>query len=398
MKGLRPTAVVVCLVGCAVVEVGVFGWWLTSRSTLGFVVFQLLLLAVAAIVTLTFRYLRFRHRYEEAIATNAMLAERNRLAEEMHDILGHELSIIALRVGNLQVRTTGRTKEAAAEIRRDVERTVDKLRQTLSILRASPQEAIPEPVTEPIGAIIDRIRATGTAITLVGALPEHMPQPIDRTIYRLVREALTNATRHAPDQPITVRFTDEPEQIILTVSNPIEAGKVNEPEAAHEASGIESLQRRVFLVGGQLVVRNDGTTFTVTARLPRRAPVSPSTSPSTTPRPRRPLWATLLSALMPSAVAIAVVVGFYAWSVHDGATDDRTFGRISAGMSANAARALLPARQAPIRLVPSAPHEQAWDCSYYSDGNFPLGFAVFQVCYHDGAVVMIADLRKESWL
>jgi signal transduction histidine kinase len=398
MQNLRPTPGTVCLLVCAVVETGLLGWWLASGSTLGFLVLETLLTVVGAAVILVFRYLRFRRRYEAAIARSAVLAERNRLAEEMHDILGHELSVIALRAGSLQVRSTGGTQEAAAEIRRDVERAVDRLRQTLSVLRSDSHEVTYETVTEPIGAMIDRLRATGTVITLIGSITARLPDPTERTVYRVIREALTNAIKHAPDQPVTVTFEDGKQVIVLIIHNPVGSGHGRQPDPGHASSGIESLRRRVSLVGGELAVLHDGNNFTVTARFPRDRPLSPAASRASAPRPRPPLRATLLSAIVPSAAAIAVVVGFYAWSVHDDALDDHAFDRITAGMSANTAHALLPARQAPVRLLPSAPHDPAWDCAYYSDGNFPLGLAVFQVCYHDGAVVATADLRRESWL
>ncbi|WP_286344976.1 hypothetical protein [Frondihabitans sucicola] len=136
----------------------------------------------------------------------------------------------------------------------------------------------------------------------------------------------------------------------------------------------------------------------MSARLPRQVGASHPASVSPASRPHRPLRATLLSAVIPSAAAIAVVVGFYSWSVHAATIDDDTFELITPEMPTAAAQALLPPRQAPVRLAPSAPHDPAWSCSYYSDGNFPLGLAVFQVCFHDGVVVSTADLRQESWL
>ncbi|BDZ47907.1 hypothetical protein GCM10025867_01480 [Frondihabitans sucicola] len=220
MKRLRPTPGTVCLLVAAVAEICLLGWWLASGSTLGFVVLEILVAIIIAFVSLVLRYFRFRRRYEAAIATNAVLTERSRLAEEMHDSLGHDLSVIALRAGSLQVRSTGVTQAAAADIRRDVERTVDKLRHTLLVLRSSQDETPTDTITEPLGAMIDRVRATGSDITLIGDVPELLADPVQRTLSRVIREGLTNAIRHAPGQPITVTFDDTDQQIVATVANP----------------------------------------------------------------------------------------------------------------------------------------------------------------------------------
>jgi hypothetical protein len=59
-------------------------------------------------------------------------------------------------------------------------------------------------------------------------------------------------------------------------------------------------------------------------------------------------------------------------------------------------RARMPARQSPVRLATPRPRPHGWACTAYSDGNFPLGMAVFEICYHDGRVVQRTDLRDED--
>jgi two-component sensor histidine kinase len=398
MKRLRPTAGMTCFIGCAVGQLGLLSWWLVSGATLPFVVVEILLAIVFAALILVVRYFGFRHRYEEAIARNAALIERNRLAEQMHDVLGHELSVIALRAGSLQVRSTGATQQAAADIRRDVERTVDTLRYTLDLLRDDPDDTAHESAAESVVAMIDRVRGTGAVITLVGAPPEHLSDAVECTVYRIAREALTNAIKHAPAQPITVTFEADHDELILTVENPIGTAKTNRAHVTSGSSGVEALRRHALLVGGRLTIREDEATFTLSARLPLPGPASPVANLSSAPRTRRPLRATLLSAVIPSMVAIVGVVGFYTWSVHDATLEGHAFQGLRVGMPSPAAHALLPSREAPVRLVPSPPREPSWACAYYSDGNFPLGFAVFQVCFDSGAVVSTVDLRREPWL
>ena len=95
---------------------------------------------------------------------------------------------------------------------------------------------------------------------------------------------------------------------------------------------------------------------------------------------------------------MAIVLGFYAWAVHDSVAEEDTFAQLQIGMSHPDAARLLPAREAPVRLVPSPPHDRRWVCEYYTDGNFPLGLAVFEVCFDDGSLVRLTDLRASPWL
>ncbi|AXE38300.1 sensor histidine kinase [Acidipropionibacterium virtanenii] len=381
----RPMTPVLTGVGVAA-QVALIGWWAATGATVVYVVLQLMLLAAAWLVLLAMRYRRFRADYEHRIVTNTVLADRSRLADEMHDALGHELSVIALKAGSLQVRTTGAVHEEAASIRADVERAVDRLHRAL--------EGVRGPVVEPVDAMIDRLVASGASITQIGRLPGRCSATAGSLVAQVLREALTNALRHAPGMPVTISYRGTPTGIAVEIRNPM-PDEEPPPAPGAAGTGIDALRRRVAPLGARLSTADDHDAFVMTAQIPRHPRPLPAPEPGRRPSP---LGETLRSALAPAAVAGVVLLGFYTWSVHDAVIEDQDFARLHTGMPTDAAADVLPARQAPVRLIGTAPHPTDWSCGYYTDGNFPLGMAVFEVCSHDGSVARVADLRKKSWL
>ncbi len=110
----RPSGVALAgLTVLALMELGLIGWALVTGAALVFAVGQALILALLALGIVMGRFVRFRGAYEHALAQSAAERERSRLAEELHDVLGHELSLVALRAGALQVTTVGDAADRA---------------------------------------------------------------------------------------------------------------------------------------------------------------------------------------------------------------------------------------------------------------------------------------------
>ncbi|MFD6149217.1 sensor histidine kinase [Streptomyces sp. NPDC060243] len=149
---------------------------------------------------------------QRGVAERAALRERARIAAEMHDALGHELSLLALRAGTLQVAADlpERHREAAAGLRAATADAVDRLHEIVGVLRADEAEPGPaenDPPPEPPPApdlhhLLGRTVATGLAVR-VTAWPER-PDAHTALRHRVVREALTNAARYAPGAEVTV--------------------------------------------------------------------------------------------------------------------------------------------------------------------------------------------------
>ncbi|MER5269098.1 histidine kinase [Actinosynnema sp. NPDC002837] len=203
-------------------------------------------------------------RAQELVAERARLRERARIAADMHDSLGHELTLIALRAGALELTgDTESARRAAAGLRESAVTATDRLRRTVGVLR---EGAAPvEPPDETVEALVDRAAVAGLPVVLTrtgDTTP--LPPLLDRAVHRVVQEALTNAARHAPGAPVAVELatTDE---VLVTVANPVDRTPVGDGGG----SGLAGLAERVRLVGGTLRSGVVDGRFTVTARLPR---------------------------------------------------------------------------------------------------------------------------------
>lgn len=236
-------------------------------------------------------------REREWAVERARLRERGRIAADVHDSLGHELALIALRAGALELTAdTERGREAAAELRASAVAATDRLRHAIGVLR---EGAAPvEPPDEDVAELVSRARRAGVPVTLTGA-PGPLPALVDRAVHQVVREALTNATRHAPGSPVEVRLAREAAEVVVTVTNPLTTASplsatglraapnsvaAPSPTAAPGpatatppgGSGLVGLTERVHLLGGTLHFGQAEGHFTVTARLP----VEPEGKPS----------------------------------------------------------------------------------------------------------------------
>ncbi|APE37531.1 hypothetical protein BOX37_30415 [Nocardia mangyaensis] len=156
------------------------------------------------------------------IAERVTLRERTRIAAEMHDSLGHELALIAVQAGALELSPDlPSTYQAAAQrLRESAVMATDRLRGTVAVLRDT-GSAPNLPHDESVTALVERAEAAGMAVCLKRSEPwKPLPPLIDRAIYRVVQESLTNAARPAPGAPITVALGATPTAAIVTVANP----------------------------------------------------------------------------------------------------------------------------------------------------------------------------------
>ncbi|GIJ48771.1 two-component sensor histidine kinase [Virgisporangium aliadipatigenens] len=202
-------------------------------------------------------------RERELAAEQARLRERSRIARDMHDSLGHELSLLALRAAALQVAPDigPEGERAAGELRRDLATVTERLREVIGVLREEGEGPPTTPADDPVAALVRRAEDSGLTVALEGALPP-VPPMTDRAVHRVVQEALTNAAKHAPGAPVTVTLRVDGPDAVVTVRN---------PAAAREESagwGLVGLDERVRHAGGTLDAGLCDGTFTLSARLP----------------------------------------------------------------------------------------------------------------------------------
>jgi signal transduction histidine kinase len=181
-------------------------------------------------------------------------AERERLAREMHDVLAHRISLLAVHAGALEVRRSAPDEErqAAAVIRQCAYDALEDLREVIGMLRDEPADPDrPQPTLAGLPELIEQSRQAGTPVTLEDELIK-TPEYLGRHVYRVVQEGLTNARKHAPGAPVFVRLSSDGDGEGLTVgiTNPLPAAPASRLPGA--GSGLIGLSERMHLVGGRL--------------------------------------------------------------------------------------------------------------------------------------------------
>ncbi|WP_413101759.1 histidine kinase [Streptomyces sp. Inha503] len=155
---------------------------------------------------------RSRRHADELIAEQVLSTERARLAREMHDVVAHQVSLISLQAGAVQISAEdAKAREGARTIRELSVRTLDELRHMVGILRAAGgdhEELTPQPRLADLPRLIE-LSALDVSFETDGATqrPGH-PEAVERAAFRIVQEALTNVRKHAPGARVTVRVND----------------------------------------------------------------------------------------------------------------------------------------------------------------------------------------------
>ncbi|MFB7744858.1 sensor histidine kinase [Streptomyces sp. NPDC056132] len=257
--------------------------WPIPQPILVTVFGTLFFLAVAVVPGITSRYWSQRRtllramqehnaqllRERAMVAGQARLRERQRIAQDMHDSLGHQLALISVHTGALEVdpELTGRQREAVGVLRQASVAAMHELREVVGILRdgveapAAPDGARPATRgTAGIQALVTAARAAGNAVDLrAGGEPRPLAAAADHAAYRIVQEALTNAYKHAPGAPITVELRYEPDSFVVEVVNGIvdRTAADQAGEVVSGGQGLTGLHERARLVGGMV---HTGTT------------------------------------------------------------------------------------------------------------------------------------------
>ncbi|WP_158685498.1 sensor histidine kinase [Microbacterium halophytorum] len=213
----------------------------------------------------------------------AQAGERTRIAREMHDVLAHRISLVAMHAGALTHRedlTRDETRRTAVLVQDNARLAMAELRQVLGVLKA-PDGGVeaPQPTLAALPALFDEARSAGASIdgegpfAVVGAEDAEREQPPDlvsRTAFRVVQEALTNARKHAPGAPIRVRIGGRPGGLLAVEVTNGSPGRAPGPAGVGGAGmGLAGLAERVGLAGGTIDYGPNGKNgFAVRAWLP----------------------------------------------------------------------------------------------------------------------------------
>ncbi|WP_155352210.1 sensor histidine kinase [Acrocarpospora macrocephala] len=227
------------------------------------------------------------------------LHERLRIARDVHDSLGHRLSLISIQAAALEVtELPAKQREAVLELAASARQALDDLHELVGTLR---DRGMPE--SRSLGGIdglAAEFRATGAPVTV---LREGVPAALAPAAYRVVEEGLTNAAKHAPGQPVTVSLRAEGDTLLVTVRNPLPAEHRRNANG-RTGHGLAGLDERVRLAGGMFHTASSDQEFRLVAMLPLTDAIEEA-EPEV-PASRRRLW---VVALTLTAAAIVILAG-----------------------------------------------------------------------------------------
>ena len=203
----------------------------------------------------------------------ALLTERQRIARELHDIVAHHMSVIAIQAeaGPRKVADPPpELVESFADIRASALSGLDELRRLLGVMRSSGADTAPQPGLAELDGLLDSARSGGVRVTSsVSGMARALPQGIDLSAYRILQEALSNAMRHAPGSAVRVELAYAPSALVIKVRNdacPAQDGHADEEGAGH---GLLGMRERAVMLGGDLEAGpTEEGGFLVTAVLP----------------------------------------------------------------------------------------------------------------------------------
>jgi signal transduction histidine kinase len=194
--------------------------------------------------------------------------ERLRIARELHDVVAHNVSLMAIQAGAARVAGNS-SPETLASIEQSARDTLAELNKLLGVLRKSPAgpELAPQPTLDDLDALLKPARDAGLEATLkLEGAKRHLPSALDLSAYRIVQEAITNVLKHASASRVEVTVDYEPEALVLTVSDN-GTGSKDAPSTGH---GLIGMRERVEMFGGDLTTGSSSLGgFTLRATLPR---------------------------------------------------------------------------------------------------------------------------------
>ncbi|MFE9625702.1 sensor histidine kinase [Streptomyces sp. NPDC006527] len=207
--------------------------------------------------------------------TQAVVAERARMARELHDMVANHLSAIAIHsTAALSLDDPDTSKEALSVIRENSVEGLAEMRRLIGILRdnSGDREPAAAPTLDGLGALVESARANGLDVAL-DAGHDQVPAPVELAAYRIVQESLTNALKHARPGRVTVRLARRDGSLTVEVSSPY--GDRDGPRAPGSGAGLIGMRERAALLGGhfeagpvQDPASADGRMWTVRATLP----------------------------------------------------------------------------------------------------------------------------------
>lgn len=351
---------------------------------------------------------RYRHlraeqdeREQMIVAEQARLRERARIAQDMHDSLGHELALIALRGGALELAggLTDQQRRDLGELRAGAVRANDRLHEIVQVLGNADAAIELHPADESIDDLVHRAARAGLPVRLRHENPRGGWSPMtSQAVHRVVLESLTNAARHAPGAPVTVTLTESEDDVRIEVRNEPSGQPSTGPGSGH---GLIGLDERVRLAGGRLEAGpRPGGSWAVRATLTNVAGPPPAEGPagaglrvSKQLTRRRQLQTAALPLGAGVALAAALVV-VEALTVSRSGLSEETFRDLRLGQPRSQVESVLPERDLGTvpRVIGGPGRPGGADCFFYLAGLFETD--VYRLCFVDDVLVSKDRLER----
>ena len=279
----RPTRYLYLIAGFCVVVLGGFAIRTPDFRAASQIVFNVLCLALAALIGRLTQHLHTRaetasarvsllERERDLQAREAVVAERERIARELHDVIAHDVSLMVIQAGAAQrvMRDQpDKASEALSSIQDSGRRAVDELYLLLGMLRDDGQDLAPQRGLSAVEGLVGEVSRSGIPIELrITGERRDLGNALEVSAYRLVQEALTNVLKHAGGSRTLVELAYDPAQLTVRVADD-GTGSATSPVAGSGGHGLLGMRERVRMFGGSFDAgRRAGGGWCITAVLP----------------------------------------------------------------------------------------------------------------------------------
>lgn len=210
----------------------------------------------------------------DAVAQQRVAEERLRIAQDLHDTVAHQISVISLNSGAASRALESnpeRAQKALHTIRTSSREVLSEIGNLLTYLRTDGESvSAPQPSANDVDALTSRMRDAGLQISLTASPDWHqVSEATGRVLYRVVQEGLTNAHKHGSAGTVSVSIVHDGGEVIVSISNPASPSRPAQPEMKTGGLGLTGLRERVAAIGGTVTNTLNGE-FVLEARLPNR--------------------------------------------------------------------------------------------------------------------------------
>lgn len=280
-----PPAVVLMFVAPFIGRIDILGWKIPTPTgwaaawvpVLGLVILLLLVHLVVASTSVLVRVapLLLGPTPAERLAALELraeqLAERNRLARELHDSVGHALSVVTIQAsaaGRVLDSDPDFARTALAAIEDSARAALEDLDHVLGLLREERAAPRPQWTLEDLPNLLAQTKIAGVTVdsTVDGSVAA-LPAAVSREAYRIVQEGLTNVLRHAGKVPVALRIAADDDRFELDLSNPMTGAGATRDGGGH---GLSGMRERVRVLRGQMTAGPDRDQWLVQVRIPLR--------------------------------------------------------------------------------------------------------------------------------